>query len=197
MYQQIDCDIHQWAWYMGHTSMSRFIYGLCHVFWRWLVTIENDDVSTNWLWNSSLSFVYGSYKHVPFHIRTLSLFLIAAGYYRKWWCINQFIFANNDCCALGLPFNAEHAIFQANIMLAELYCIVSYCIAMYSTVLHAIAWYCSLWYCVAWYCISLYGIRWYGVALQGIPGYCKSSYGYHIMVLDGILLYHMVLHWIV
>ena len=26
-----------------------FLYGVCHVFWQLLVTIENDDVSTNWL----------------------------------------------------------------------------------------------------------------------------------------------------
>ena len=35
--------------YMGHTSMCRLTYGRCHVFWQLLVTIENDDVSTNWL----------------------------------------------------------------------------------------------------------------------------------------------------
>ena len=36
-------------WYMCHTSMCRLTYGLCHIFWQMLVTIENDDVSTNWL----------------------------------------------------------------------------------------------------------------------------------------------------
>ena len=91
MYQQIDYNIHHWAWYMGHTSMCRFTYGLCHVFWQLLVTIENDDVSTNWLWYWSLSLVYGSYEHVPFHIRNLLRFLAVAGYYRKWWCINKLI----------------------------------------------------------------------------------------------------------
>ena len=149
---------------MGHTSMCRFTYGLCHVFWQLLVTLENDDVSTN----SSLPMTNaGPWVSPPMR---------------------------------GMPFviGASWYVFlcPANIMLAELYCILSYYIEMYSTVWNSIAWYFSLWYCVAWYCISLYGIRWYGVALQGIPGYCKSSYGYHIMVLDGILLYHMVLHWI-
>ena len=76
---------------MGLTSMWRFREGHSYVFWQLLVTIENDDVSTNWLWNSSLSLVYGSYEHVPFHIRGLSRFLTVAGYYRKWWCINKLI----------------------------------------------------------------------------------------------------------
>ena len=72
---------------MGLTSMCRFTYGICYVFWRWLVTIENDDVSTNWLWYSSLSLVYGSYEHIPFHIRNLLRFLTAAGFNRKWLII--------------------------------------------------------------------------------------------------------------
>ena len=29
MYQQIDYNIHHWAWFMGLTSMSRFTYGHC------------------------------------------------------------------------------------------------------------------------------------------------------------------------
>ena len=91
MFQQIDYDIDHWAWYMGLTSMCRFTYGICYVFWRWLVTIENYDVSTNWLWYWSLSLVYGSYEHVPFHIRNLLRFLAVAGYYRKWWCFNKLI----------------------------------------------------------------------------------------------------------
>ena len=46
-------------------ACPNFIRG-CHVFWQLLVTVENDDVSTNWwLWFSSLSLVYGSYEHVP------------------------------------------------------------------------------------------------------------------------------------
>ena len=63
---KIDYNIHHWAWYMGLTSMCRFIYGNCHVFWQLLVTTETDDVSTKWLWYSSLSLVYGYYKHMPF-----------------------------------------------------------------------------------------------------------------------------------
>ena len=47
-------------------ACPNFIRG-CHVFWQLLVTVENDDVSTNWwLWFSLLSLVCGSYEHVPF-----------------------------------------------------------------------------------------------------------------------------------
>ena len=37
-------------------ACANFIRG-CHVFWQLLVTVENDDVSTNWLWFSSLSLI--------------------------------------------------------------------------------------------------------------------------------------------
>ena len=37
-------------------ACANFIRG-CHVFWQLLVTVENDDISTNWLWFSSLSLV--------------------------------------------------------------------------------------------------------------------------------------------
>ena len=37
-------------------ACPNFIRG-CHVFWQLLVTVENDDVSTNWLWFSSLSLI--------------------------------------------------------------------------------------------------------------------------------------------
>ena len=54
------------AWRMGYFGIwvilacANFIR-VWDVFWQLLVTVEYDDVSTNWLWFSSLSLVYGSH----------------------------------------------------------------------------------------------------------------------------------------
>ena len=53
-FNTFDDNLNDWAWYMGHTSMFQFWMQWRDVFWWWLVTVENYDVSTNLLQFSSL-----------------------------------------------------------------------------------------------------------------------------------------------
>ena len=139
---------------MGLTSMCRTLSR----FWRWLVTIEKDDVSTNWLWYSSLSLVYGSYGHVPFSYCIVSYGI--ALYNMVLNCILWYLI---------VVVWLYHVIFHA----IAWYCIISYGIALYCMVLHCILWYLMVvTYNLLWLCLVLHCTSWYWMLLHCIIQYC-------------------------
>ena len=147
---------------MGLTSMCRFTYGICYVFWRWLVTIEKDDVSTNWLQNSSLSLVYGSYRHVPFS-----------------YCIVSYGIALFNMvlhCILWYLMVVTYNLLWLCLVLhcTSWYWMLLHCIIQYCTVLHSIAWYCMILFGIALHRVVLYCILWYHIVLYNMvfTSYC-------------------------